>query len=77
MARICSVCGVDSARHTSRVCRYCALQRAGPHEIYEEEDARAEARSAARWQLAGDVLLWLVPPAFVVLIVVADLLVHR
>jgi hypothetical protein len=77
MAGLCDACGTDTANGRCGLCRYCALQAAEPAESDEQTEALAAERSSERWELVGELLLWLVPPAFLLLIVLADRLVHR
>jgi hypothetical protein len=77
MAELCEVCGTDTIQGRSALCRYCALQRTEPAERDEEAEALAAERATARWGLLGEILLWLVLPAFLFLIMLADRLAHR
>jgi hypothetical protein len=76
MAELCEVCGTDTTQRRSRRCRYCSLQGAEPAEIDEEAEALAAERAAERWELLGELLLWLVPLAALFLIVLAHRLAH-
>jgi hypothetical protein len=75
MVELCHSCATDTARGSSGLCRYCALQRAGPAAIGQEPEAVAPER-VAWWELVGEVLLWVGVPAFVIVIGLAEHLAH-